>query len=170
MIPTHALVNALVQHDIHFLADYETEGHTTEVYSSSEILAALASQKDARLRLALIPVFLSSQELASYITDALEVSGDSTKVTLKVYYTAAFLLSKIYADEFNAVGKDTQHLGDRFSKELALSGATDEERLKEVAALYEKATGLKANWTGTFHYAATRVIRRSMKELAWSKN
>lgn len=83
--------------------------------------------------------------MSTHITDALEVSADSTGFTLKVYYTASFLPSKIYADEFHAAGNDTERLGDRFSKELTLSGVTDKERLQEVAALYEKATGLKAN-------------------------
>jgi hypothetical protein len=170
MIPAHALVNALVQKGIHFLADYEPGSHTTETYSNAEILAGLASQKDARLRLALIPAFLSSQELASHSAEAIEISDKSGRFTLKVYYTAAFLLSKIYADDFHAAGKATDHLEDRFSNELNLSGATNKERLKEVAALYETATGLKANWLGTFHYAADRVIRRSLKELEWAKN
>lgn len=165
MVSPHTLVKTLTDKGIHFLTDYDSENMSELVPSNSELLIGLASQEDARLRLALIAAFLRSPAVSDSITEAIKNSPPGIQLTLKVYYTAAFLLSNIYQDELSA-----SHLTHLFSQELNLSAPAYPEQLNQLADTYQDATNLKANWSGTFHHAAQRVIQRTKKELEWGIN
>ncbi len=89
-------------------------------------------------------------------------------MTLKVYYTTGVLLSEIYSDELEAL-QMRPSLYDHFSKGLGVAGKTSKERLQSLGQIYEAHSQRKANWTGTFHHAAQRVIQRKKREQEWMK-
>ncbi len=137
--------------------------------SSAQLLANLARQEDARLRVALVALFLSNTAVTDAVPVALSQLDDETRMTLKVYYTAAVILQVKYAERLRSLSLGWRPLPDLFSQELGLSTAGDPQmRLQQLGQLHHRVSGLTANWPGTYEYAALRLIRRLEKEALWT--
>lgn len=134
-----------------------------------QLLAQLASQQDARLRSALIPLFLHQPHFANALSDALILLSGKHEKTLKIYYTAAFLLQEEYQDQLATLIPGWRPLPDYFSKELDVGeqGAIN-FRLRQLGTFHTQLTGLRANWVGTYRQAAAHLIRRLNSEARWA--
>lgn len=122
----------------------------------ARLLAALARSSEARLRLALIPLFLEHPEFSAHARAAADLLEAPARLTLQCYYTAAFCLQRILP----APGKP---LPDLFSGELNLNlGADPEENLRALARRHRELSGASVNWLGTYQHAA-QLWRKSLE-------
>lgn len=126
----------------------------------ARLIAALAQNTEARLRIALIPLFLERPDFAVHVRFATEQLDGSAQVTLMCYYTAAMLLQELHRSQI------IEHLGiqvslpDLFSKDLAIpEEGSPEERLDALASRHRILSGSTANWLGTYHHAVRTWLR-----------
>ncbi len=80
------LVNELHALDIHFIVETTPAGAQGEKITPQELLAGLAKQDDARLRLALIGLFLYRTDLADFVSPTLTQLDTKDQTTLKLFY------------------------------------------------------------------------------------
>ncbi|MCB0037443.1 MAG: hypothetical protein KDE51_25605, partial [Anaerolineales bacterium] len=90
------LAAQLEQLGIYFVAN-DTPQIDIQVAPDS-LLSGLASSPQARLRLALIPLFLKCPHLATAVRPAMKQIDAAAQLTLRCYFTAAQLLQEIHQD------------------------------------------------------------------------
>jgi hypothetical protein len=133
------------------------------------LLAGLARQEDARLRSALIPLFLSQPSLTRALPRALSQLGPTEQTALKIYYTAAAILQSEFSDTLVAAYPQWRPLPDLYSEELGLRASDDAtQRLHQLGSIHARLTGSQVNWPGTYRHAAERLIRRLQLEQRWA--
>ena len=137
--------------------------------SDDELLAALAQQQDARVRSALIPLFLQQPYLVKALPLALQPLAVRDQAVLKTYYTAAMILQEQHKQILQQDASPWQPLPDLFGEELGvLPEGSVEERLRRLGAFYTQLTGLRANWPGTYRHAVTTWIRHRQRMERWA--
>ena len=136
--------------------------HSIPQLSVGELLAALAEQQDARLRSALIPLFLQQPHLAEALPLALQRLSPQDQLVLKVYYTAAVILQELYEQVLKKHIARWCPLPDPHSEELGVprEGSVSKQ-LYQLGAFHTQLTGRRVNWPGTYHHAAERLIQRT---------
>lgn len=148
------LANALRVLGVHFIrggrdADEPLPNHP------SRLIAALAQSDEARLRLALIPLFLERPEYASRVRTVASKLDPPAKLTLECYYSAAVWLAKKYQLE--------TLLPDHFSKDLGLTpGDGADENLRALAGRHAELSGSYVNWLATYQHAE-QIWRKSFE-------
>lgn len=163
------LVTELNRLSVHFVTGGEPE-MPTHPLSSAELLANLASQSEARLRLALIPLLLIHSEFAAAIPDALTRLSEREQLTLKLFYTAAVILQHCHAEQLRALLGRYDLLPDLFATELGIPIIGDcRDRLKQLGERHRALSGLAINWFGTYRHAADRLLRQLSLEVQWSR-
>jgi len=137
--------------------------------SPEELLAALAQQPDARLRMALIALLLYHPEFALAVPAALTRLNESDQLTLKLFYTASVLLQWIHAERLRRLLGQWEPLPDLFSQELGISPAGNPRtQLRRLSERHRVLAGLAANWMGTYEHAAERLMTRLEREAEWA--
>lgn len=165
--PSHLLAE-LNRLGLHFVVGSLPEREQRPL-APGELIAGLVNQSDARLRLALIALFLYQPHIAGAVPEALRSLNAYGKTQLKLFYSAARLLQSLYAPGLRQFIEDWCDLPDLFSADLGLSQAKDPERqLKELAQLHQKLSGIQANWLGAYQHAAQRLMARLTKEASWA--
>lgn len=125
------------------------------------LVASLAMSGEARLRMALIPLFLALPDYACSATRVADVLSGQGRVTLICYYTASMLLQRKYARRLVRLGVDHAPLPDRFGPELALPPSDDVDfTLARLAERHAELSDQPLNWHGTYEQAAKRFIQR----------
>ena len=168
MATDQQIIDLLYQNGVSFLTPSPSLPKELPDFPPKDILLHLAQHPDARMRLSLIPVFLSLPSYARQVNHAVRQTDSDTAITLKVYYAAAALLAQIYRPELEQLHLPTQHLTDHFFTSLGLASSTPEDQLTALSIFYQQHTHRKINWAGTFHHAAQRVIQRRAKEQQWT--
>jgi len=169
MYPANQLIGEMNRIGVNFVVG-DTIPRVATSLSPSELMAGLVAHKDARIRLALIPVLLQHPEYAPEAQNTLNLLDDSQKLNFKLYYTAAYLLQIVYSEELEGLLASFQKIQDNFSEELKVSGdGTALERLKQLAKRHKEITNLSVNWYGTYDHAAKRILARMRKEREWAK-
>jgi len=169
-LSANELTAELQAHGLAFLVGRQPAPSSPRL-SSTHLLANLARQEDARLRVALIALFLSNTTVADAVPATLSQVDGKAQMTLKVYYTAAVILQEKYTERLRSLSLGWFPLPDLFSRELGLPTAGDPQmRLQQLGQLHHQVTGLTANWPGTYEYAALRLIRRLEKEALWMES
>ena len=122
----------------------------------ARLIAALASSRESRLRLALIPLFLDHPEFAEYVRPVAASLNPSAQLTLQCYYSAAVWLQQKYRAQLKSNFGSKPSLPDYFSHELGVKKSTDdpEYNLCMLAARQQVLSGEKINWLGTYQHAA----------------
>ncbi len=151
------LVAELKRHKVHFLANRIDD--CGPALSSEMLIANLASHPQARLRLALIPLFLTQPKFSTAVDAALELLDDPHQVTLACYYTAALLLQQKYHDKLVDVFGVQPILPDLFEDRFHLEGETADELLHQLAKQHAEQTDRFVNWYGTYHHAFQRLMK-----------
>lgn len=124
-------------------------------FSPARLISALAQSAEARLRLALIPLFLHRPEFAAQARPAAAQLPDPARLTLQCYYTAAMLFQKMHRTQIAEHLGEQAVLPDLFSGDLGLSGeGTASSRLEELAQRHRILSGVVLNWLGTYWHAA----------------
>jgi hypothetical protein len=163
------LVAELAGYGLHFLRG----GHNVRSgpkHSPVDLIAALVGHGEARLRLALIPLFLSQPQLTNSVPAAAVQLSGSAQLTLQCFYTAACLLQQIYAEPFRRYGGEQPSLPDLFSKELGIpDSGTPEDRLKMLGVQHRLRRGQFVNWVGTYQSGAEVLLRQWRREALWQR-
>lgn len=136
-----------------------------------QLLTALASSDEARLRMALIPLLIARADYARYASDAAHDLDGVARMTLVCYYTAAMLLQRKYAERLARLDLDVTSLPNLFGRELdLLESGSVEAALHVLGKRHADLSGRPLNWYGTYEQAASRFIRRLELESTWAAN
>ena len=162
------LIGTLNALGVHFLAGGES-AIPDSALPPARLLAALAQQVDARLRLAIVALLLCRPDLACAVPEAAAHLTEPALTTLKLFYTAAVLLQQEYAAPLHHLLGRWEPLPDLFSRELRILPVDSAEAgLKRLSERHRALSGLAANWIGTYKYAAERLIKRLEWEAQWA--
>lgn len=146
-----------------------TSAQARHVRPPDVLLADLVRQPSARVRAAMIAVLLVHPEYAGAVPDALKRLRPAEQPTLRLFYTAAVLLQREYAERLRAFVSG-RRLPDQFAGELGLpAGATDRERLLILGQRNRQQTCVSANWVGTYENVVHRLLRSWELEAQWSQ-
>lgn len=138
---------------------------------ASELVAALAGSREARLRLALIPLFITQYEYTKVVPIAAEQVSAQAWVTLACYYTAALLLQRKHAEHLAQLGLVSIPLPNVFGHYFDLSSTDDVDALlAHVAQRQAKMSGRPLNWRGTYEHALNRLVRHMELENVWAES
>lgn len=138
--------------------------------SPKDLIAALAGCKEARLRMALIPLFIAHPEYSRFAALVSEDLVEQAQITLVCYYTAAVLLQRKYAQRLLQLGLEVRELPDIFGHSLALPlNSSADDLLLRLAEQQAQMSGRPINWYGTYEHAFERFIRRLELEAQWRK-
>ena len=134
-----------------------------------DLIAGLVRQNDARLRSALIALFLYKPGYSKELPEALNKLTEGDRRILKIYYTAAVYLQQIHAQYLWDQIPNSVSLPNIYSTELGISiDLPPDDALKALASLHRETSGLAINWLGTYKHAAERLITRLQKEASWA--
>lgn len=135
----------------------------------AEFIAGLVQQSDARLRMALIALFLYRPDLETAVSPALAKLSANMQTQLKIYYPASVLLQRIHESRLKQLAPLWQRLPDYFSDSFGLN-ETDPPilRLQGLSRQHREISGIVANWFGTYQHAANRLLMRLKKEATWT--
>ncbi len=140
------LATALYALGVNFIRGRREDGDKSLHDQPARLIAALAQSGEARLRLALIPLFLEHPEFASHVRAVAAQLAPPARLTLQCYYSAAVWLAKKYQLPIS--------LPDLFSQDLNLSPADDpQENLHALAARHTELSGSYVNWLATYQHA-----------------
>jgi hypothetical protein len=131
------------------------------------LLAALARHPEARLRSALIFVFLRHPEFSRYVPEVVGALDASAAQTLKLYYQAAAYLEQELRPNLRQVNTG-RHLPDLFSSELGLPvpsavGASThavDGALRALGEVHRQLTGQNYNWAGSYRQHIDLFLRQ----------
>jgi len=152
------LVGELDALGVHFLQG----GHSPDTIMGVDpvtLLMALAASDKARLRLALIPLFLQRPDFAAWAGIAAQRLPVLAQVVLKCYYTAALLLQQKHLPRLESLLGQCSRLSDLFSAELDILVPHDPEiGLRALAKRQSVLSGRFINWLGTYEHAVQRLL------------
>lgn len=121
----------------------------------AELMAGLAGAPEARMRSALIPLFLRHPEFAEEARMAAARLDEQLLYTLELFYTAAMVLQKEYKVRLGKLFGAQARLPDWFSESLGLELKEEvAEALVRVGERHAELSGLNMNWTGGYEHAA----------------
>lgn len=126
-----------------------------------ECVTRLAASPDARVRSALIPLFIIRPDYASVARTASAILSGRARNYLKCGYSAAVALEQNLADTLAAIARpETPPLPDLFADELGLTALDNPlVRLDEVAKRHAELSGQDINWRGTYQHATATALR-----------
>lgn len=133
--------------------------------SPEELLTALAESKEARLRLALVPLLLCHPEYATAVRTVVDRLSGNAQLVLMCYYTAAhYILQRdLSIDTNHKVAMQT--LPNLFVEELGLTPALQGNAgLRDLASRQMQLSRCELNWLGTYEHGA-RYWRAPLKEV-----
>jgi hypothetical protein len=120
---------------------------------SVQLLAALAAHPQARMRSALILLFLRQPEFSDSALPAVRQLDELAANTLRLYYQAAVYLQRELEPELRACIASWRPLPDLFSTELGLpqvNTLTVEAALQALGEAHRRLTGWAYNWAGSY--------------------
>ena len=160
------LANALDRFDVRFLL-VEGDQDKSDPVCPEDLIAGLACSSEARLRLALIPLFLRQPQLGVLAQAVVKKIPQTAQVTLQCYYCAAYYLQKKYFRQLEkSFGRQTS-LPPLFLEQMGLSAEGEvEEALVALAREQQLLTGRLINWRGTYQHAVQRLLSRRECEMA----
>ena len=154
---------------VHFIAGQPDL--TPEIAESPvALLRGLASSNEARLRLALIPLFLKRPEYALHVENALTGLSPTAQHFLRCYYTAAQILQQKHYQTLTELFDNLAILPSLFEDTLNLdSTESPDARLQQLAREQARLVGKLLNWYGTYEHAYTRLVQHSRRRLQWRR-
>ncbi len=166
-----ALVAALAQLDIDFVMCASKVSGARLASRPATLLAGLAQQDEARLRLSIIPLLLSHPDFASAAPEAVRQLDPRRREYFKLFYTAAVFLQIKHADRLRLLVSDATPLVDWYSKELGIRESSNPDAgLRALGEKHRHRSGLALNWLGTYEHALERFVRHLQKEREWAQS
>jgi hypothetical protein len=133
--------------------------------ASATLVVGLARSSDARLRAALLPLFLWRPDLADPVKEAARQLDGRSLATLQCFYSAAVVLQEFHSERLDQLGGSRLMLSDLFSASLDLPATdNDTERLAAIGDRHARLTGDEVNWVGTYlHVVDDFLLSAGMK-------
>lgn len=149
----------------------QTRERAVRVRPPDALIADLVRQPSARVRGALIALFLARPEYASATSAALSHLSSSQQWDLQVLYTAAVLLQQEHADALRQhLTRNWCWLPDLYSREIgAPVEGTPRQRLIMLGERHRNHTRKAVNWVGTYENIVQHLLRSRRLEAAWSR-
>jgi hypothetical protein len=149
----------------------QTAYRAERVRAAEVLLADLMRQPAARVRVAVIPLLLAHPEFAQAVPLAVTQLTTSLQLTLKLFYTAAVSLQRIWSEPLRAhLAERWRWLPDFYLDELGLHGEyTPTERLHRLGREHQQRTAENLNWVGTYENAARKLLRQWEMERLWNQ-
>jgi len=159
-----ALVAALRERGIRYLAPSDPQAGDAAALAPQALIADLAAQADARLRLSLIPLFILHPEWADLAPCAAAQLDEPAQTELMACYTAAVYLQRQWNIRLGLYLPVVSPLPDWFSERMGLP--SPEERHGKVG-LYALAGWHAAHSPYSFNWLASyqRVIYQLFDQL-----
>jgi hypothetical protein len=169
MTTNATLAASLDQLGVHFIAG-QPDARPETAKSPLALLRGLASSNEARLRLALIPLFLKRPEYALHVEETLPILSLTAKHFLRCYYTAAQLLQQKHYQTLTELFGSLAILPSLFERTFNLdSTESPDVRLQQLARQQARLSGLPFNWYGTYEHAYNRLVQHSQRRLQWQR-
>ena len=132
--------------------------------TARELIARLAAQDDARLRLALIPLFIRHPDLAQVVPQAVAMLPDPARTEVIACYMAAVYLQRLWSIRLGFYLPELSLLPDWFSNEIGLP--SPDERYGKVG-LHALADWHAAHSPYPFNWLASyqRVMDQLFEQL-----
>jgi len=147
------LVSELWTRDVPFLMGEQTS--PAPLLDPATLIQSLAQSEEARVRMALIPLFLRHPEFSSEAVKADENLSPPNQLYLRFYYTASVLLQQKYLERLVKIFGEQAQLPDLFSEKLGFSlGADPDEALVRLGKRHQVLSGRIINWAGAYEHAA----------------
>jgi hypothetical protein len=129
-------------------------------FTTTSLLVGLAASPDARLRNALVPLFILRTEYGDAVPGAAEELSERSRVHLACAYSAAVVLQESYGPHMAGAPNDDRKLEDHFADELGLPAtAVADVRLAAIADRHARLSGEDLNWSGTYRHAVESCLR-----------
>ena len=154
------LVAALRERGIRYLAPSDPQAGDAAALAPQELIADLAAQADARLRLTLIPLFILHPEWADLVPRAAAEMDELGRTELMACYTAAVYLQRLWSIRLGLYLPVVSPLPDWFSERMGLP--SPDERHGKVG-LYALADWHAARSPYPFNWLAS--YQRVMEQL-----
>ena len=152
------LVSELWARDVPFLMGEQTS--PAPLLDPVTLIQSLARSDEARVRMALIPLFLRHPEFSSAAEKADEGLLSSDQLYLRFYYTASVLLQQKYCDRLVKIFGEQIQLPDLFSQKLGvLLEADPDEALTRLGKHHQVLSGEQINWHETYEHGAKRLVK-----------
>jgi hypothetical protein len=135
------------------------------------LLADLIRQPSSRVRSATIALLLEHPEYSEQMPIAIRKLHAKNRVTLKLFYTAAVYLQRIYFEELKSIKGDRFYwLPDFYSTELNIQQESDPIILfRNLGKRHQDLTGIYVNWVGTYKNVIAHLLNRRKLEMEWSQ-
>lgn len=146
------LVAELHRLGVDHLTRFQTDTPPASI-SPVELLATLAGHPEARLRGALILLFLRQSDFSSAVTEAIKIVLPEVANNLMLYYQASVYIQNEIKGDLTAYIADWHPLPDLFSKALKLpmpDTVMTSVGLAQLGKLHQQLTGWAYNWSGSY--------------------
>jgi len=139
--------------------------------SPEQLLAGAIKQPSSRVRTAIIALFLLHPNYSEYLPIALGLLNENQRQLLKLFYTAAVHLQRLYQSELiTIIGSDLVWLPDQFGEELEISSPlSPQEALRQLGNKHQEITHSLTNWPGTYKNVVHHLIRYKQREAQWNQ-
>jgi hypothetical protein len=129
-------------------------------FTKKSLLVDLAASLDARLRNALVPLFLFRPDYADAVVPAADELTGPSRAHLVCTYSAAVAFQKVHRPRLVGLSDSTLGLPDYFSDELDLSATqSPDSRLAAIGDRHARLSGEDIDWCGTYHHAVEACLR-----------
>lgn len=156
------LVSELWARDVPFL--FGEQSSPNQQLESTTLIQLLACSDEARVRMALIPLFLRHPELSAEVKKIDGILNRQAQVFLRFYYTAAGILQQKYRKQLDEIFGSQERLPDIFSKLLGVDISQDNtQSLIALSKRHQIASGQTINWLETYEHSAKRFIKYAEK-------
>lgn len=157
------LVSELWAWDVRFLMGRQTS--VSPLLPPYQLIELLAQSQNARMRLALIPLFLRHPEFFIEVEKVdKSLSSQLNKLVLHFYYTASVFLQRKYQERLSGIFGTQTQLPDLYSSKLGVSlDVNPDTSLANLSKRHQALSGQFINWLGTYEHAAERLIKHMEK-------
>ncbi len=129
-------------------------------FTPISLLVRLAESPEARLRAALVPLFLLRPDYAEAAPLAADEIAGRARVVLTCAYSAAVALKGEYVPRLTGLSTEAFWLPDHFAEELEVPAVLDPDlRLAAIADRQARSSGEDINWCGTYRHAVESCLR-----------
>ncbi len=139
------LVSELWAQDVRFILGKKPDHPPT--MKPEDLIISLAENREARLQLSLIPLFLCHPEFSKYVSATVHELDPTHRLLLECFYTAAVWIERKYLSR--------NQLPDLYSSELGITPGEDPEKNLISLSIRQKVlSGQSINWLATYQHAA----------------
>ncbi len=139
--------------------------------SPEQILADAIKQPSSRVRTAVIALFLVHPGYAEYLPTALGLLNENQRQLLKLFYTAAVHLQRLYQNDLAAIiDSELMWLPDLFGEDLGISSTlSPQTAIQLLGNKHQEITSSLTNWSGTYKNVVHHLIRYKQHEAQWNQ-